>query len=273
MSLEAFYAARKDVKIAELTDSQLAEFNELLPWEFSFQLPDGRFLGKPVFGPPVDKAREPDFWYRFIPLMPLNPADKTVLEVGCHEGYYTVELSRLCKFVTAVEVRPKNILCALTRLWTHGVENAKLLLKDVRDIDKSFGCFDIIFHSGVLYHLENPVEHLYKIAPLAEAIVLDTHYCIPEESFTNDFVMDGEHRQTHLIREDIQYQGKTYKAFIYKEHGWQNSLSGAEDFSKWLHIDSLYQVLAEVGFDRIKVYSEYELNGSSRILLLAQKSG
>lgn len=271
MFSEKYYDSRKDLKMTELTDSQLAELNELLPWEFSFQLPDGRFLGKPVYSPPVDEVKARDFWFRLMPIIKLNPADKTVLEMGCHEGYYTVELSRLCKAVTAVEVRPKNLLCALTRLWTCGVENTRLILKDVREIDGSFGKFDIIFHSGVLYHLENPVEHLYQIAPLAQAIVLDTHYCGQEESFKNELIWDDRREDVNLIRDDIEYRGKTYKAFRYQEYGWGNSLAGVDTKSKWLHIDSLYQVLSDVGFTQIEVCFDYQVNGSSRILLLGQK--
>jgi tRNA (mo5U34)-methyltransferase len=238
-----------------LSDQQLQDFQAAVNWEIGERLPDGRILGSPekhnclVERVPATATFVAE---RF------RPAEKTILELGCAEGIHTVQLAKMCKHVTALEVRPKNVICALIRLCLHEVSNAKVLVKDVRELDESFGRFDILYHAGVLYHLDNPVEHLYKIANLADELLLDTHYC------TDD---------TSLPRSDIHYNGKTYKAFLYQEFGWADVWSGVEPTSRWLHKDALLGLLNEVGYDDVDIAAEHLLNGCNRMTVLARRTG
>src|SRR5205807_1924013 len=132
--------------------------------------------------------------------------DKTVLEVGCNEGYHTAQLSRICKHVTAFDVRPHNVVSTLVNLFVQDVRNARVALLDARDLDSSFGTFDIIFHVGVLYHLLDPVTHLFKIADVADDLILDTHYCRDDTTFE---------------RSDLTHNGKTYRAHYFAEGTWE----------------------------------------------------
>jgi tRNA (mo5U34)-methyltransferase len=117
---------------------------------------------------------------------------------------HPVLLASLCKQVVALDVRPRNVPATLARLFIHNVSNATVALKDVRDLDESFGQFDILFHSGVLYHLMNPVEHLVTVSRIAPEMMLDTHYADDNTDLTID---------------DITFGSKTYRAYLYQEYG------------------------------------------------------
>ena len=243
--------------VLNLSNRQYKEFQELVPWKIGTRLPDGRMLGHDLSNRMTADGVEDDPVIKEL-FNRMDTADKRVLELGCFEAHQTVFIAPRCKEVVAVEVRPRNVINALVRLFIYGVKNVQLLLLDVRDIDASFGEFDILFHAGVLYHLENPVEHLYKIASIAPVLVLDTHFC-----------EDDETRE----RSDIAFKGKTYRAHLFKEGGWEEPLSGVEPYSRWLHRDSLFQLLADVGYENVKENRVIKMEVGSRITLIATRSG
>lgn len=109
-----------------LTESQYQEFQNALKWDMAERLPDGRILGcSEKLGWIKDG---PDHKVAYLAQrVPLH--DKTVVELGSYEGDLTVQLAKVSKFVTGLEVRPSNILCSLTRLFVHDVTNARILLK------------------------------------------------------------------------------------------------------------------------------------------------
>ena len=237
-----------------LTDQQLEDFQEAIAWETAMRLPDGRVLGKP--GKRGAISEPGDFRVRALDSR-LDLADKRVLELGCHEGIHTVQLASLAREVVGVEVRPKNVVGALTRLFIHGIGNAQIVLKDVRDLDTSFGSFNVLFHVGVLYHLLDPVEHLYRVAPLAEAILLDTHYETPK---------------TLRQRADLEREGRRYTAYRVGEGGWADSFSGVDSASRWLDRDALVTLVADVGFVRVEVLDDREERNGARITLFARRA-
>jgi tRNA (mo5U34)-methyltransferase len=238
----------------ELTDQQLKDFAEVVSWEIAERLPDGRILGR--VGQLGATLAELDFRLAEADRR-LGLTGKTVLELGSHEGYFTVQLAQRCKQVTAVEVRPKNVVCALIRAFVHDLDNIKILLKDVRDIDASFGRVDLIAHLGVLYHLSDPVEHLFKIKDVSDNLLLCTHYGTSALGFP---------------REDITHAGRAYRAYRYREYGWQDGWSGMEASSRWLEREELLRVLREAGYGEVTVIREWKASGYPRLSLLARRS-
>jgi len=238
----------------DLTDRQLQDFAEAVSWEIAERLPDGRILGR--VGELGATMTELDFRLAEVDKR-LGLAGKTVLELGSHEGHFTIQLAQRCQQVTAVEVRPKNVVCALIRAYVHDMENIKIHCKDVRGIDGSFGRFDIVVHLGVLYHLSNPVEHLFRIKDLSDNLLLCTHYGGSTLGFPRD---------------DISYDGKTYRAHRYKEFGWQDGWSGMEDSSRWLEREDLLRLLRDTGYGSVEIIRDWEASGYPRLSLLAGRS-
>lgn len=236
-----------------MTDRQLHDFCTLLDWEAGYRLPDGRVLGNPA---KRGASIEPHD-YRIEFLRKLDPGRRrSILEMGCAEGYHTVQLASLFAQVTAVEVRPKNVTGTLVNLFIHEIRNVRLLLGDVRDLGPSLGVFDVLFHSGVLYHLMDPIEHLHRVGRLADAMLLETHYCV-----------DG----TSLARSDITFEGRSYRAHVWPEGGWGEAWSGVEPASRWLHRDALMQVVRDVGFTDVEVLADYDTQFGPRLGLWAQR--
>ncbi len=237
-----------------LTEQQFQDFQKVIQWEVGTEMPDGRILGDPDRNNKI--IREGDARVLAVASR-FNSRDKTVLEVGCNEGYHTAQLSRICRHVTAFDVRPHNVVCSLINLFVQDVHNAKVALLDARDLDCSFGTFDIMFHVGVLYHLLDPVAHLTKIADVTDDLILDTHYCRDDTTFE---------------RSDLTHGGKSYRAHYFTEGLWQDNRAGVEPYARWLYRDSLLELLKDVGFERVEVISDRLEKSGPRFTVIARKT-
>lgn len=236
-----------------LTDQQLQDFQQAVAWKTGLRLPDGRVLGVSGKRGKVTDGLDPRV--RLV-LERLQPAGKTVLEVGSCEGIHTVQLAAVCKQVVGLEVRPHNIVCALARAFVHDVHNARFLLHDVRHLDDRCGPLDIVFHVGVLYHLDDPVSHLMRVAALAPDLVLDTHYANDSLPWEPVELSWGERR----------YRGKKYR-----EGGWADVFSGVEPTAVWLQREDLLRLLADAGFETTEVVDDRQERNGPRLTLLARR--
>jgi SAM-dependent methyltransferase len=238
-----------------LSERQLQDFQELLPWSTAMRLPDGRVLGNP--GKRGVVSEDSDFRVDLLRER-FGRGRISVLELGSHEGIHTVRLSNVAREVLALEVRPQNVVCSLARLFVHDVTNVRVVLGDVRDLRPDFGRFDVLFHVGVLYHLDNPVEHLHNIAPLAKTILLDTHYGTPGG---------------RLARADVESRGVRYEAYHYPEAGWSDPFSGVASTSAWLGREALLEALRNTGFADIEIVDDRSERNGERLTLLARRDG
>lgn len=237
-----------------LSEAQYQEIQNALAWDMAERLPDGRVLGSAEKMGWIKDG--PDLKVSFLAdRVPLH--DKTVLELGSYEGDLTVQLARVSKFVTGIEVRPSNIICAMTRVFIHDIKNARFVMQDVQTLDDSVGRFDVLFHAGLLYHMLNPVEHMYSVAKSSDIMLLNTHYYSEELGFP---------------RADIVHNGVTYKAALYKEFGMQERLSGVSPQSRWLYREDLLKLVAAVGYDQIEVARDIPSASGPKITLLAKRS-
>lgn len=236
-----------------LSDRDLQDFQEVVDWKTGMQMPDGRVLG--VEGKRGKVSKGNDSRVALVKNM-IDPAHGTVLEVGCCEGIHTLQLAAVAKHVTALDVRPKNIVCTLTRLFVHDIKNVSVKLADARFLDAKEGHYDVLFHVGVLYHLMDPVEHLFAIRDLADSLVLDTHVT---------------HADTSFPRDDIRHGNKTYRAHLYREGGWADVFSGVEPASRWLDQDALVEVLRDAGYASVEVVQERAERNGPRVCIVAHR--
>jgi tRNA (mo5U34)-methyltransferase len=108
------------------------------------------------------------------------PADfsgKTVLDVGCRDGFYSFEAEkRGADRVVALDITPPDRFgFALAReLLGSRVEYVKGSVYDLAP--QIHGTFDVVLFLGVLYHLRHPLLALEKIhAVCRETLYLETH--------------------------------------------------------------------------------------------------
>src|SRR5262245_4701249 len=151
-----------------------AQFRARGPWVTRFQI-DGRSYGG--WRSFADDDRVQDCAERFEPCR--------VLELGCLEGGQTIELARRGFQVVGVEGRDENLRRArwICRLFK---TDASVVRADLETTPlAAFGPFDLVFCSGVLYHLPKPWELVEQFPAVAPALFLSTHYAEDEEVSVN----------------------------------------------------------------------------------------
>jgi len=127
--------------------------DELSPWFHNIHLPDGtqtapdHFLGDfPAFK-----------WKQIAPAIPENLEGKTVLDIGCNAGFYSLELARRGAKVTAIDLDTDYLQQADWVLKQHGLRDRVTLHQlQVYDLAGSTTSFDIVWFMGVFYHLRYP---------------------------------------------------------------------------------------------------------------------
>lgn len=245
--------------IEALSDDDLAELNQLLPWSCFVVDGQGRRFGRPagwLAGAPKRPRPErlPD--NRIVKLdekIPLR--NLTVLEVGCFEGLHTVALAQRAKHVKACDSRMVNLAKTAVRcaMFQVGCTLFHWNVEEPAPDGQDIGC-DVLHHVGVLYHLADPVGHLRRIAPFVrKAIMLDTHYCAEAEA-TQSYEVDGH---SHACRE-------------VPEAGVWDVFSGMNSMSRWLRLDDLTQLLKALGFAEVEVETRAERYGP-RALIIAER--
>lgn len=236
-----------------LTDQQLQDFQNAVQWRTGYELPDGRLLGVPGkrgnvargFDPRVQAVRDH-----------FDPHGKRILEIGCCEGGHTVQLATICAEVVGIDVRPHNIVAALVRSFVHGTKNVRFELSDVRELGAEHDAFDIVFHVGVLYHLDDPASHLARIAALAPDLLLDTHYADDSLPWPTT---------------DSKRGGRTYAARLYREGSWDDVFSGVQPTSAWLTREDLFRCLRDIGYTTVTLLDDRKERNGPRLTLIARR--
>ena len=127
---------------------------DLAPWFHNIDLGDGittapeHFLGDyPAFK-----------FARFGHVIPADLTGKTVLDIGCNAGFYSVEMKRRGA-ARVVGIDSDERYLAQARLATEalgftGIEFRNLSVYDVAALGERF---DLVIFMGVLYHLRHPL--------------------------------------------------------------------------------------------------------------------
>jgi tRNA (mo5U34)-methyltransferase len=96
-------------------------------------------------------------WERFAHAVPADLRGKTVLDVGCNAGFYSIEMKRRgADRVVAIDVDERYLEQARFAARVSGVdiEFVNLDVYRLRDLGESF---DLVLFLGVLYHLRHPL--------------------------------------------------------------------------------------------------------------------
>jgi len=104
--------------------------------------------------------------------------DGRILELGPLEGSHSYMLQQAgAREVVAVEASTRAYLRCLMVKDLAGLDRVRFLCGDfVEYLRTGPGPFDVAVASGVLYHLANPVELLFRLADAAGSLYIWTHY-------------------------------------------------------------------------------------------------
>jgi SAM-dependent methyltransferase len=129
-----------------------------------------------------------------------------VLDLGCLDGLYSVELALHGARVLGIEAREANYRRAVFVKEAYDLPNLQFIRDDVRHLSKErHGTFDIVLCSGILYHLPAPdvfhlLESVFDVAD--REVIIDTHVALESaDSFeygsaTYHGLFHVEHRPT-----------------------------------------------------------------------------
>lgn len=113
---------------------------------------------------------------------------KTIVDLGCLEGGFTLLFAQAGMDALGIEARERNIEKCQYVVEAFELPNLRFAFDDVRNI-QSYGRFDAVFCSGILYHLDNPTAFLRTMSEVAKRIlILDTHYSLAPDRWLNRLV-------------------------------------------------------------------------------------
>ena len=209
------------------------------------------------------------------------PGDKNhyrLADLGCLEGGFAVEFARMGFQVLGIEVREANIAaCNYVKANTN-LPNLEFIKDDARNIAK-YGVFDVVFCSGLLYHLDKPKEFLNTLSAVTtKLLILQTHFSTDTKKTDTK---NKEHRWFGIARKLLARVKRhnpepaaKYREFNLSEltenetlrGRWYTEFANDEAFSKrdsakwaswdnrrsfWIQREYLLQAIYDVGFDLV----------------------
>jgi len=182
---------------------------------------------------------------------------KTCLELGPLEGGHSYMMQKKgAKKIIAIEANSRAFLKCLCIKEIFELDKVEFKLGDFMPFlanDKSK--YDLVFASGVLYHMEKPIELLRLISMVSDKVFLWTHY------YDKNIISRRNDLAHKFSRVSLfEYGGITYE---YSTQSYKNALSwagfcgGPSKVSKWLTRESIIKALEQFGFTDIKIGFEH----------------
>ena len=106
-----------------------------------------------------------------------RPETLCCLDIGCHEGFYSVELAkRGLKHVLGVDARERSLQKARFVTRALGLTNTEFLLLNAEEVSPSLvGHAQVTLFLGLLYHLDNPMLCLRRMSSVTDGLcILET---------------------------------------------------------------------------------------------------
>ena len=171
-----------------------------------------------------------------------------VLELGPLEASHTHQLEQLgARAVLGIEASPEFYLKCLIAKEILGLK-ANFLLGDFNlYLEPTDQTFDLVFASGVLYHMSDPVHTLYLIAKAAPRVFIWTHYIGGDET---------GFQAKPVERHGFQCE---YYEVVYDPNSHSRGWAGVNPSACRLKKETILSALESFGFDRI-VISEDQPN-------------
>jgi SAM-dependent methyltransferase len=188
-----------------LAPAEIKERLDSFYWHYPFEF-GGRLVeadwepGRGLYG------RHYRRYLHFIPaLLSLTDGSltgKSVLDVGCNCGFWSLQARRLgAESVLGVEGSQENVDQAKFILELTGIDGIRFEQGSAYELSRErHGEFDIVFYLGLLYHLEHPVLALERLfETTTELAVVDTTV-IPDSRALCRIQTDVVHEQNYSNR-------------------------------------------------------------------------
>ncbi len=190
-----------------------------------------------------------------------------LLDLGCLEGGFSLEMARADMQVLGVEGRDSNFRKCQMLADYFALPNLQFELTDVKALTPAqHGVFDAVLCLGLLYHLDQPMAFLEQLARTLTApralMFLDTHVAPPDDAALAAF--EGRCALSPLVA--LEHAGHAYQGRWYHEYpggtavpdeAW-TAVSNARSF--WPTEKTLIEALCRAGFSRVfAMYGNFEI--------------
>jgi hypothetical protein len=182
--------------------------------------------------------------------------DWTILELGPLEaGHSYMFQARGAKRVIAIEANTRAFLKCLCIKEIFKLDRVEFRLGDFMSfLRKDAAKYDMVFASGVLYHMEEPMELLELISRVSDRAFIWTHYY-------DAGIISARKELAHKFQavRSAEYNGIRYEYSLqsYKQAlDWAGFCGGPKPVSKWLTRDSLMEALKRFGFVDLQIAFE-----------------
>ena len=170
---------------------------------------------------------------------------KVGLELGPLEAGHSYMLQATgIKSLTSIESNSNSFLKCLIAKEVLGLNKVKFLFGDfVRYLKETSRNYDFIIASGVLYHLEKPVEFIESILEKGNRIYVWTHYY--SKNLTSRFP------QKFSKQKKVTYNKNTYltSRYLYNNSlDWDGFCGGPNSYSTWLEKELIIKIFEDNGF-------------------------
>ena len=172
-----------------------------------------------------------------------------ILELGPLEAGQTYALAQLGANVTAVEANREAYLKCLLVKELLNIERVRFLLGDFSlFLEETDTTFDMIFASGVLYHMAEPLKLVELIARRTKKCFVWSHYFDPDH-------YSGPRRTPRKV--ELNSRQFTYHELVYPDMGLDKFWGGNRPVASWLGREDMLGAFKAAGFDQVEVIQEH----------------
>lgn len=122
---------------------------------------------------------------------------KSVLDIGCNAGFYSLSAwTRGARRVVGLDQQPHYIEQALMvrDILGLGTEAVEFRVADGHDLSADSERFDIVINTGVVYHLQNPMDFLCKVSRITnETMILESEMLLDPAHAEYAWFIEGEY--------------------------------------------------------------------------------
>jgi tRNA (mo5U34)-methyltransferase len=181
--------------------------SELGPWFHNLNLAGVQTAPEHFLGDyPASK------WQRFADAVPPDLTGRSVLDIGCNAGFYSIEMKRRgAARVLGVDTDPRYLAQAR---FAAEVEAAHIEFRQmsVYELPRLGERFDLVLFMGVLYHLRHP---LLALDILHEHVVADT---LVFQSMLRGSAEPGRVESDYLFSQSEHFEEASYPRMYFVEH-------------------------------------------------------
>lgn len=201
-------------------------------------------------------------------------ADWNILELGPLEGGHSYMFQkRDAQKVVSIEANTRAYLKCLCIKEILGLDRVEFRLGDFMSfLGESDARYDMVFASGVLYHMEEPVELIKLMSGVSDRVFLWTHYY---DAGILGKRKELAHKFNKLQTFDCDGISYEYVTQSYKDAlKWSGFCGGPKSVSKWLTRESIIKALSQYGLSEISIsFDDKDHQNGPAFAICAQRPG